>query len=84
MTNGSIYSEPFYSARNGYKIRLAASLNGQHSGRGSHVGLRIQLMRGDNDARLGVYCGDLETEGQITRKKKLKSRENFSKDLCNF
>ncbi|XP_066552959.1 TNF receptor-associated factor 5 isoform X1 [Amia ocellicauda] len=48
----SIYSTPFYTSRSGYRLCARAYLNGDGSGRGTHVSLYIVLMRGDFDSLL--------------------------------
>ncbi|XP_018606186.1 TNF receptor-associated factor 5 isoform X1 [Scleropages formosus] len=45
-------SAPFYTSRSGYKLRARAYLNGDGSGRGTHLSLYIVLMRGDFDSLL--------------------------------
>jgi len=41
-----ICSEPFYSHRNGYKMRLAVYPDGDDKGKGTHMSLFIRLMKG--------------------------------------
>ena len=48
----SIYSAPFYSSTNGYKMRARLYLNGDGNARGTHLSLFFVLMRGANDALL--------------------------------
>ncbi|UJR22221.1 hypothetical protein I4U23_025285 [Adineta vaga] len=48
----SIYSPPFYSSSNGYKMRLRLYLYGDGNARRSHLSLFFVLMRGVNDAIL--------------------------------
>lgn len=49
----SIYSPPFYTSRNGYKLCARAYLNGDGpTGKGKYVSLFIVLMRGEYDALL--------------------------------
>ncbi|XP_029186836.2 TNF receptor-associated factor 3-like [Acropora millepora] len=49
----SIYSPPFYTSRNGYKLCARAYLNGDGpTGKGKFMSLFIVIMRGDNDALL--------------------------------
>ncbi|CAF3852413.1 unnamed protein product [Rotaria sp. Silwood1] len=48
----SIYSPPFYSSPNGYKMRARLYLNGDGNARRTHMSLFIVLMRGLNDSIL--------------------------------
>ncbi|CAF3830633.1 unnamed protein product, partial [Rotaria sp. Silwood1] len=48
----SIYSPPFYSSPNGYKMRARLYLNGDGNARRTHMSLFFVLMRGKNDAIL--------------------------------
>ncbi|CAF3247011.1 unnamed protein product [Rotaria sp. Silwood2] len=45
----SIYSPPFYSSPNGYKMRARLYLNGDGNARRTHMSLFFVLMRGVND-----------------------------------
>ena len=45
----SIYSPPFYSSTNGYKMRSRLYLNGDGNARGTHISLFFVLMRSLND-----------------------------------
>jgi hypothetical protein len=48
----SIYSAPFYSFLNGYKICLRICLNGDAKARDTHISLFFVLMRGNYDGNL--------------------------------
>ena len=48
----SIYSPPFYTGRNGYKMCVKAYLNGYGRGNTTHLSLFIVLMKGEHDAHL--------------------------------
>ena len=48
----SIYSPPFYTGRNGYKMCIRAFLNGDGSGKGTHLSIFFVLMKGENDSLL--------------------------------
>ena len=48
----SLYSAPFYTSRHGYKACLRLYLNGDGSGKGTHLSFFITLMRGEYDALL--------------------------------
>ena len=45
----SIYSPPFYTGRNGYKMCIRAYLNGDGNGFNTHFSLFFVLMRGEYD-----------------------------------
>ena len=49
---GSLYSPPFYTGRNGYKMCIRAYLNGDGSGHTTHLSLFFVLMKGEYDALL--------------------------------
>ena len=48
----NIYSPPFYTGRNGYKMCIRAYLNGDGSGEGTHLSIFFVLMKGEYDALL--------------------------------
>ena len=48
----SIYSPPFYTGRNGYKMCIRAFLNGDGSGKGTHLSIFFVLMKGEYDPLL--------------------------------
>ena len=48
----SIYSQPFYTSPNGYKMCARLYLNGDGMGRGSHLSLFFVIMRGEYDSLL--------------------------------
>ena len=48
----SLYSQPFYTSRFGYKMCARVYLNGDGMGKGSHMSLFFVVMRGDYDALL--------------------------------
>ncbi|XP_062524024.1 TNF receptor-associated factor 3-like isoform X2 [Corticium candelabrum] len=48
----SIYSQPFYTSPNGYKMCARMFLNGDGMGRGTHLSLFFVLMRGEYDGLL--------------------------------
>ena len=48
----SIYSPPFYTGRNGYKMCIRAYLNGDGSGEGTHLSIFLVLMKGEHDPLL--------------------------------
>ena len=48
----SLYSQPFYTSRYGYKMCARIYLNGDGMGKGTHVSLFFVVMRGDYDAKL--------------------------------
>ena len=48
----SLYSPPFYTAKNGYKMCIRVYLNGDGMGHKTHLSLFFVLMRGEFDALL--------------------------------
>ncbi len=48
----SLYSAPFYTSRHGYKLCLRLYMDGDGSGKGSHLSFFLTLMRGEYDALL--------------------------------
>ena len=48
----SLYSAPFYTSRHGYKMCLRLYLNGDGSGKGTHLSFFLALMKGEYDALL--------------------------------
>ena len=48
----SLYSQPFYTDRYGYKMCGRVYLNGDGMGKGTHLSLFFVLMRGEYDALL--------------------------------
>ena len=48
----SLYSAPFHTSRHGYKVCLRLYMNGDGSGKGTHLSFFITLMRGEYDALL--------------------------------
>ena len=57
------YSSPFYTHNRGYKFRLNVVPNGYGTGRGSHITVAAQLMRGEYDNELEwPFEGDIRVE----------------------
>ena len=57
------YSSPFYTHNRGYKFRLQVYPNGYSRGRGSHLSVYAQLMKGDCDNELEwPFEGDIRVE----------------------
>ena len=48
----SLYSAPFYTGRQGYKMCLRLYMDGDGSGKGTHLSFFLTLMRGEYDALL--------------------------------
>ncbi|XP_070577609.1 TNF receptor-associated factor 3-like isoform X2 [Ptychodera flava] len=48
----SLYSQPFYTSRYGYKMCARVYLNGDGMGKGTHMSLFFVVMRGDYDTLL--------------------------------
>ena len=48
----SIYSPPFYTRKNGYKMCIKAHLDGDGSGKGTHLSVFFVIMKGEYDPLL--------------------------------
>ncbi|XP_019371961.1 PREDICTED: TNF receptor-associated factor 5 isoform X1 [Gavialis gangeticus] len=48
----SVFSQPFYTSRCGYRLCARAYLNGDGSGKGTHVSLYFVVMKGEFDSLL--------------------------------
>lgn len=48
----SLYSAPFYTSRFGYKLCLRLYLDGDGSGKGTHISFFLTIMKGEYDALL--------------------------------
>ena len=48
----SLYSAPFYMSRHGYKMCLKLYMDGDGSGKGTHLSFFLTLMKGEYDALL--------------------------------
>ena len=48
----SLYSAPFYTSRFGYKLCLRLYMDGDGSGKGTHLSFFLTIMRGEYDALL--------------------------------
>ena len=48
----SLYSAPFYTSRHGYKVCLRLYMNGDGSGKHTHLSFYVTIMRGEYDAFL--------------------------------
>ena len=48
----SLYSAPFYTSRHGYKVCLRLYMDGDGSGKGTHLSFFLTIMRGEYDALL--------------------------------
>ncbi|XP_004862050.1 TNF receptor-associated factor 5 isoform X2 [Heterocephalus glaber] len=48
----SVFSQPFYTSRCGYRLCARAYLNGDGSGKGTHLSLYFVVMRGEFDSLL--------------------------------
>ena len=61
--NDDWYSQPFYYSPRGYKMRLNVLANGYGSGKGTHVSIFVQILKGEYDDTLTwPYKGDVTFE----------------------
>ena len=51
-TTISLFSAPFYTSRFGYKLCLRLYMNGDGSGKGTHLSLFLSIMKGEYDSLL--------------------------------
>lgn len=59
-SDNKLCSPLFRTSKSGYALRLVVNLNGWGKGRGTHVGLSIQLAKGPNDENLSwPYKGNI-------------------------
>uniref|UniRef100_T1JD62 MATH domain-containing protein n=1 Tax=Strigamia maritima TaxID=126957 RepID=T1JD62_STRMM len=66
-----IYSDPFFSNQFGYKMRLKLYPNGYGEGKGTHLSVYLEVMKGPNDAILNwpiQYSGQLSMLDQLAHK----------------
>ena len=52
MYDSVYFSPPFYTHKNGYKMRLEVYPNGYGDGKGTHISLFVRLLKGENDCNL--------------------------------
>ena len=52
MYDSVYHSPPFYTHKNGYKMRLEVYPNGCGNGKGTHISLFARLLKGENDYNL--------------------------------
>ena len=52
MYNSVYLSPPFYTHKNGYKMRLEVYPNGYGDGKGTHISIMARLLKGENDSNL--------------------------------
>ena len=82
----SIYSPPFYTGRNGYKMCIRAYLNGDGLGYNTHLSFYFIIMRGENDAllkwpfnhRVSLILVDQNRRAHITRTFRPTTEDNNS------
>ena len=82
-----ILSDPFYSHRNGYKMKLALYLDGDDEGKGTHLSLFIFIIQEDDNILQWPFRHDLKFElmnqetGLAHESEILKSEDN-PMDAC--
>uniref|UniRef100_T1J765 MATH domain-containing protein n=1 Tax=Strigamia maritima TaxID=126957 RepID=T1J765_STRMM len=91
-----VYSNPFYSSEFGYKMRLKLYPDGAGSGRGTHVSIFRQVMKGRYDAILNwpiEYTGEVSILDQLNHKDhhsnkiesdSIKHRKEYAKPIDEF
>ncbi len=74
------YSDPFYTSRKGYKLRMRVDANGNGDGKGTHVSVFACLMKGNHDDTLTwPFSGTVTVEllNQLEDKNHYKATVNF-------
>ena len=66
----SLYSAPFYTSRFGYKLCLRLYMDGDGSGKGSHLSFFLTIMKGEYDALLPWPFSQMVTLMLVDQNKK--------------
>lgn len=77
----AIYSQPFYTAQHGYKMKVRLHPNGHNDGKGTHLSVYIILMKGEYDAILPWPFVKTVTVSVIDQQDDTTQRENLTA-LC--
>uniref|UniRef100_T1JD63 MATH domain-containing protein n=1 Tax=Strigamia maritima TaxID=126957 RepID=T1JD63_STRMM len=70
-----VYSDPFYSSQFGYKMRLKMYPNGSLNGKGTHLSMFLQVMKGPNDP---ILNWPIQYSGQLSVLDQLKCKHHYS------
>ena len=82
------YSPPFYTHIGGYKLCLKITANGWASGKGTHVGVAVYMMKGEFDSHLkwpfkGEITVELVNQKEGGEKYERKPITHTSSDRCD-
>lgn len=82
----SLYSAPFYTSRHGYKMCLRVYLNGDGSGRETHLSFFLTIMNGEYDALLPWPFSQCVTLTLLDQDKKKNIVQSFRPEpsSCSF
>ena len=76
--NNKIDSDPFYTGKYGYKLKLSVNPNGDGSGRNTHLSAFVIVMRGEHDAILPWPFNQKVTFTLIDQQESLDERQNVT------
>ena len=78
------YSPPFTTSPRGYKFCFKMYANGYDSGKGSHIAIRVVIMKGDHDEHLKwPFTGNFFVEVLNWKEDKEHHKETFTIDTNN-
>ena len=76
----SLYSAPFYTSCHGYKMCLRLYMDGDGSGKGTHLSFFLTLMRGEYDALLIWPFGQMVTLTRLDQDRQKDIFQSFRPD----
>lgn len=74
--NNEMDSDPFYTGKYGYKLKLSVNPNGDGSGRNTHLSAFVIVMRGEHDGILPWPFNQKVTFTLVDQQESLDEREN--------
>lgn len=74
--NNKMDSDPFYTGKYGYKLKLSVNPNGDGSGRNTHLSAFVIVMRGEHDGILPWPFNQKVTFTLVDQQESLDEREN--------
>uniref|UniRef100_T1J736 MATH domain-containing protein n=1 Tax=Strigamia maritima TaxID=126957 RepID=T1J736_STRMM len=80
----TVFSQPFYSDKRGYKMRLQLGPNGFDDGEGTHLSVFLQVMKSPHDA---ILTWPIQYTAKVSILDQLNHEDHYfeifeSKDLC--
>jgi hypothetical protein len=76
-----LYSEPFYTEKYGYKLKISLCPNGHNDGKNTHVSVYVSVLRGEYD---GILPWPLKRKIKfilVDQKEELSQRRNIEKSI---